>query len=124
MSTLFIRRLQFFTIRTRNLAAARQFYVDLLGLPIMNEKPNEYFQVEIAGVPLCVDLDTAGRLQQSNQIGMEVTDLDATREILLQKGLVITEGSRVQSRERWFAIEDPDGHQLIFIAGKITTAHP
>jgi catechol 2,3-dioxygenase-like lactoylglutathione lyase family enzyme len=116
VSLLPIRRLQFFTIRTRNLAAARQFYVDLLGFPVMNEKAGEYFQVEIAGVPLCVDLDTTGSLHQSNQMGIEVTDLGATREILRQKGLVVTEGSRPESREGWVSIEDPDGHQLIFIA--------
>ena len=119
MSSLPIRRLQFFTIRTKNLETARRFYVDDLGFPIMNEKAGEYFQVAIAGVPLCVDLSTGNAPTQANQIGIEVTDLDTTIAMLRKKGFVVREGARVEGAERWVAINDPDGHELIFIARSI-----
>jgi|ERR671923_40920 catechol 2,3-dioxygenase-like lactoylglutathione lyase family enzyme len=116
MSSLPIRRLQFFTIRTKSLETARRFYVDDLGFPIMNEKAGEYFQVAIAGVPLCVDLSTDNVPAQANQIGIEVTDLDTTIAMLRKKGFVVREGERAEGAERWAAINDPDGHELIFIA--------
>ena len=116
MSGLPIRRLQFFTIRTKNLDAARRFYVDNLGFPILNEKAGEYFQVAIAGVPLCVDLSTENAPAQANQIGIEVTDLDTTMAMLRKKGFVVRGGARAKDAERWAAISDPDGHELIFIA--------
>jgi catechol 2,3-dioxygenase-like lactoylglutathione lyase family enzyme len=116
MSSLPIRRVQFFTIRTKNLETARRFYVDDLGFPIMNEKTGEYFQVAIAGLPLCVDLSADNAPAQANHIGIEVTDLDITMAVLREKGFVIREGARVDGAERWAAIDDPDGHELIFIA--------
>jgi catechol 2,3-dioxygenase-like lactoylglutathione lyase family enzyme len=116
MSGLPIRRLQFFTIRTKNLETARQFYVDRLGFPVMSEQAGEYFQVAIAGVPVCVDVSKDNQPAQPNQIGIEVTDLATTTATLRQKGFVVSEGSPVASTERWAAIHDPDGHELIFIA--------
>jgi catechol 2,3-dioxygenase-like lactoylglutathione lyase family enzyme len=117
VSSLPIRRLQFFTIRTKNLAAAREFYVDKLGFPTISEKAGEFFQVSVAGVPVCVDLSKDNPPAQPNQIGIEVTDLDTTMAMLRKKGFVIREGSRAAGTERWAAIQDPDGHELIFIAG-------
>ena len=114
MSSLPIRRLQFFTIHTKNLETARQFYVDRLGFPIMSEQAGEYFQV--AGVPVCVDLSKNNEPAQPNQIGIEVTDVDTITATLRNQGLVVSEGSRAASTERWVAIHDPDGHELIFIA--------
>ncbi|PYY07633.1 MAG: hypothetical protein DMG69_17660 [Acidobacteria bacterium] len=116
MSSLPIRRLQFFTIHTKNLETARQFYVDRLGFPIMSEQAGEYFQVAIAGVPGCVDLSKNNEPAQPNQIGIEVTDVDTITATLRNQGLVVSEGSRAASTDGWFAIHDPDGHELIFIA--------
>lgn len=116
MSSLPIRRLQFFTIRARNLEAARHFYVDQLGFPVMSEKAGEYFQVAIAGVPVCVDLSHDGAPAQTNQIGIEVTDLDTAVAMLQKKGFAISEGSRPGSTERWAAVHDTEGHELIFMA--------
>src|SRR5437016_9325084 len=97
MSSLPIRRLQFFTIHTKNLETARQFYVDRLGFPIMSEQAGEYFQVAIAGVPVCVDLSKNNEPAQPNQIGIEVTDVDTITATLRNQG---------PCRERRFACRE------------------
>ena len=114
MNALPIRRLQFFTIRTRNLAAARRFYVDLLGLDVVSEEPGEYVQVSIAGVPVCVDATADDTARQPNQIGIEVDNLERTIEALRTCGLTVATGSA--RGERWASVKDPDGHEILFIA--------
>ena len=114
MNSLPVARLQFFTIRTHDLPAARRFYVDRLGFDIISEKAGEYIQVEIAGVPVCVDSEAPGNPQQRNQIGIEVSDLQQTIEYLQERGLSAVTGSA--GSEHWASVKDPDGHELLFIA--------
>ena len=111
-----IERFQFFTIRTSDLQTAYRFYVELLGFPVIREEPGNFFQVSIAGVPVCVDLHPDQHGWQPNQIGVEVSDLAATVKFLQGKGCQASEGSRPNSGERWAAIKDPDGHEIIFLA--------
>jgi catechol 2,3-dioxygenase-like lactoylglutathione lyase family enzyme len=111
-----IERFQFFTIWTKDLAASRNFYVEILGFPILREQAGNFFQVEIAGVPICVDLHPEGGPAQPNQIGIEVSSLEATIGTLREKGLEVHQGIRPGSEGAWAAVKDPDGHELIFIA--------
>jgi len=111
-----VERFQFFTIRTKDLQAAYRFYVELLGFPVIREEPGNFFQVSIAGVPVCVDLHPDQHGWQPNQIGVEVRDLATTLKFLQGKGCQVSEGSRPDSGERWAAIKDPDGHEIIFLA--------
>lgn len=83
MGSLEIRRVGFLTIYSSNLAASRKFYVDLLEFPLTREVSNEFFQIDIAGVPICVDLNE-GEPRQNN-IGLEVDDLGATVAVLRNK---------------------------------------
>ena len=116
MTLIPILRTQFVTIHTRNLEASRRFYVDLFQFPVLSEKPGDFVQVEIAGVPICIDLDKAPNpVIGKNQIGVQVADLPATIAILRQKGLEVTCGQS-GSGETWASVTDPDGHELIFIA--------
>ena len=112
-----IERFQFFTIRTSDLQTAYRFYVELLGFPVIREEPGNFFQVSIAGVPVCVDLHPDQRGWQPNQIGVGVSDLAATVKFLQGKGCQVSEvGPPANSGERWAAIKDPDGHEIIFLA--------
>jgi uncharacterized glyoxalase superfamily protein PhnB len=111
-----IRGLDFFTIRTANLERARRFYVDTLQFPVRDEKKGEYFRMEIAGVPVCVDYDAGFAGQPGNQIGVTVSHLGITREGLRNREIKFTEGQR--GEETWVAIKDPDGHEIIFIQEK------
>jgi PhnB protein len=111
-----IRRLDFFTIHTANLERARRFYVDTLQFPVRDEKKGEYFRMEIAGVPVCVDFDAGFAGHQANQIGVSVSHLGLTREALRSRGIKFTEGQR--ANETWVSIKDPDGHEIIFLQEK------
>lgn len=114
VTSLPILRFQFFTIHTHDLPAARRFYVERLGFEIISEKAGEYVQVAIAGVPVCVDADAGGGLQQPNQIGIEVSDLQQSILFLRERGLSVETGAA--GTEHWASVEDPDGHELLFIA--------
>ncbi len=114
MNAIPIVRLQFFTIRTRNLPAARRFYVEQLGFDIISEKSGEYVQVAIAGVPVCVDAEVAEGPKQPNQIGVEVSDLQQTVRYLQERGLAVATGSAAS--ENWASVKDPDEHEILFIA--------
>ncbi len=115
MRDIVVQRFRFFTIRTRDLDKARQFHVELLRFPILDERNGEFFQVSIAGVPVCVDLD-ADFAGQASQIGIAVADLDGTRGALRERGLAISEGR--SAKETWVAVKDPDGHEVVFIGSR------
>ncbi len=118
MSSLGIRQLDFVTIYSRNLTASREFYVDRLEFPLIREVPNEFFQISVAGVPICVDLDTAQTHQ--NNIGVLVDDIGATEAVLRKKGFAVHSGSNPASNENWVEVQDPDGNQVIFLVRKPT----
>lgn len=108
-----IRKLDFFTFHTANLERARRFYVDMLQFPVLDEKKGEYFRMEVAGVPVCLDYDAGFSGQQPNQVGIAVSHLGLTREGLRGRGIKFTEGERAE--QTWVTIKDPDGHEIIFI---------
>ena len=116
MSFLPIRRVDFVTIYTKNLTASRKFYVDTLGFPLMRQVASEFFQFDLAGVPICVDLDQHGTHQ--NNIGLEVDDLAATVAALRQKGLAVHSGANHAFNEEWVGVRDPDGNEVIFLVKK------
>lgn len=116
MDSLEIKRMDFVTIYSRNLAASKAFYVDVLGFPLIREAPNEFFQINMAGVPICIDLNQ--RERQQNNIGLEVEDLAATTAALRNKGLTVHSGSNPRSKEEWVEVKDPDGNEIIFLISK------
>lgn len=115
-----IRRLEFVTIYTRNLAAAKAFYVARLGFPILREAKQEFVQIDVAGVPICID--AASDRIRPNAIGVAVDDLAKTEKVLKQLGFKPQAGSNAATREHWLQLEDPDGNLLVFLAPTSTTA--
>ena len=109
-----LERTQFVTIWSRNLAESRKFYIEKLGLKLLDETENEFFQFEIAGTPVCVDYHADRSGKESNQFGVETSDLTAVRTILESLGIAVREGQR--ANEEWMAISDPDGHEIIFLS--------
>jgi catechol 2,3-dioxygenase-like lactoylglutathione lyase family enzyme len=114
-SVIPVRGLQFFTIRTRDLSRARRFYVEVLRFPVLEETPGQFFQVSLGGVPICVDYD-ADFTQQSNQIGIRVGSLEQTAAFLQEQGVSASRGQN--AGESWITIQDPDGHEIIFLQDK------
>ena len=113
MRGLGIQQLDFVTIYTKNLATSREFYTERLEFPIIREVPNEFFQIEVAGVPICVDLDMAQSHQ--NNFGLIVSDLAATEAALRERNLTVHRGQNPNSREQWLGVKDPDGNEIIFL---------
>lgn len=113
MRSLGILQLDFLTIYTKNLASSREFYVDRLEFPVMREVSNEFFQINVAGVPICVDLDTAQSHQ--NNFGVVVRDLGATEAALRERNLTVHSRHSADSKEHWLGIKDPDGNEVIFL---------
>jgi catechol 2,3-dioxygenase-like lactoylglutathione lyase family enzyme len=111
-----IERIEFVTLWSKNLEASRSFYIDRLGLSILHERAGEFFQFDIAGMPVCVDYHAERTGTESNQIGVRVSDLEATVALLGAAGFQVKRGQQPESPERWASITDPDGHELIFIS--------
>jgi catechol 2,3-dioxygenase-like lactoylglutathione lyase family enzyme len=108
-----VTRCEFVTIYAKDLAASRHFYVDVLGFDVIREKSGDFFQIDLAGTPLCVDHDTRGG--HRNNIGLQVSDLEATAALLKRRGLEPRAGVNETSRESWLEIADPDGNGVIFL---------
>lgn len=107
-----IRRLDFFTIYSKDLDASRRFYVDSLGFDLMKSTDN-FFQIEIAGTPICVDLDPHELF--TTNIGLEVDSIESASRWLKEKNLRLVEGVNVAASEEWVSIADPDGNNLVFL---------
>jgi catechol 2,3-dioxygenase-like lactoylglutathione lyase family enzyme len=48
-------RYSFVAITTKDLSAARRFWVEQLGFRVTEESPSEFFIVDAGGLRLCVD---------------------------------------------------------------------
>jgi catechol 2,3-dioxygenase-like lactoylglutathione lyase family enzyme len=115
MDDISIRRLEFVTIYTRDLERARHFWVTMLGCKILRESPKEFVQIEIGGVPICIDLLDSSASGQSNNIGVLVDDLEKTTTALRGRGLEVNRGFNPLSLERWVGVKDFDGNELTFL---------
>lgn len=114
MPAIQIRRFAFFTIYTRDLAAARDFYVARLGFAILRDVAQEFVQIDVAGVPICIDASTDPI--RPGTIGIEVEDLSKTEKVLNNLGFHPKPGSNAASREQWLELKDPDANLLVFLA--------
>jgi catechol 2,3-dioxygenase-like lactoylglutathione lyase family enzyme len=106
-----VEHVDFVSIPTRDLARARRFYADILGLPPSNadefETPNvtlALWQPEAEGVPFAPN--TAG-------IALRVRDVEAARERLSARGVEFL-GETLDTGVCLMAFfYDPDGNVLI-----------
>jgi catechol 2,3-dioxygenase-like lactoylglutathione lyase family enzyme len=113
MTSLPVKRFEFVTIYCKDLKASKNFYVDALGFRVIREQDNDFFQIDVAGVPVCVDLDAAHA--HRNNLAVEVADLEQTAAALQAKGIAPSRHTNQKSHEDWLEIEDPDGNQIIFL---------
>jgi catechol 2,3-dioxygenase-like lactoylglutathione lyase family enzyme len=73
-----------------DLAEARVFYHDQLGLEILNENPSS-IQFRCGSTKLAVSASTSGTSDSQTQVGWEVPDLRAELDDLRGRGIVIEE---------------------------------
>jgi catechol 2,3-dioxygenase-like lactoylglutathione lyase family enzyme len=111
--TGFVERVDFVSVPTRDIARARRFYADVLGLPPSTLNPDELetsnvtlalWQPEAQGVPFAPN--TAG-------IALRVPDVEAARERLVAHGVEFL-GETVDTGVCLMGFfYDPDGNVLI-----------
>ena len=107
-------RYSFVAITTRNLAAARQFWVEQLGCRVTEERADDYFIVDAGGLCLCIDLaDGENHVAGSTDpvLGFKVASLREVLERLHDEGLYETLVRKVADTHA--VIHDPDGRSVV-----------
>jgi catechol 2,3-dioxygenase-like lactoylglutathione lyase family enzyme len=109
-------RYSFVAITTADLAVARKFWIEQLGLAVIQERSEEFFIVDAGGLRLCVDL-ADGELHFTGStdpvLGFKVSSVELVLANLAQRG--ITESAQIHpgARGRYAVIHDPDGRALV-----------
>ena len=108
--------LRIVSLAVQDVKAAKGFYVKKLGFKVV-EETRDFIQVDCGSIQLCLDRDEQahekGAVKSEPRLLFQVVDLKQVHEQLEGKGL---EPSIIQGApgRHWFAIQDPDGHELVF----------
>jgi catechol 2,3-dioxygenase-like lactoylglutathione lyase family enzyme len=109
-------RYTFVMVTTRNLAAARRFWVEQLGFPVAEDRPGESFIVDAGGLRLWMDLketDESVLKGPDPAIGLKVRSVEMVLKTLAERG--ITEKAEPLSAIKglYAIIHDPDGRAVV-----------
>ena len=110
-----VERVDFVSVLTQDLARARAFYADVLGLEVETEGDSD-MELRCGQVTLDVfDPSSIGQPFASSPAGLalRVEDVDAARAELESKGVVFDGETIVTDvcKQAWF--KDPDGNALM-----------
>jgi catechol 2,3-dioxygenase-like lactoylglutathione lyase family enzyme len=111
-----ISRYSFVALTTGDLARQREFWVDQLGFMLTDEKPGEFFIVDVGGLRLCVDVadgDVHVAGGKDPVIGLKVDSVQQTLETLASRGVVVPSASNPTDKGSYAVIRDPDGRAVI-----------
>ncbi|MFY7889169.1 MAG: VOC family protein [Spirosomataceae bacterium] len=123
-----IQRIHHVAIIVGNYDVSKHFYTKVLGFQIVQEiyreerqsykldlSVNGHYQIELFSFPETPQRPSRPEARGLRHLAFEVSDVEATREILLEKG-VICEAIRIDefTGKEFFFIEDPDGLPLEF----------
>jgi catechol 2,3-dioxygenase-like lactoylglutathione lyase family enzyme len=106
----------FIAITTTDVYKAWAFWVDALGLPVLEEEEGRSFMVDAGGVRLCIDL-LDGELHKPGStdpvIGLKVKDVPEALAALAKKGIRPVRGPVPAGKGLYAVLEDPDGHPVV-----------
>src|SRR5262245_8645835 len=109
----------FVALQVRDLAAARHFYTDRLGLVAAPQSPPNAVVFQTAPVPFAVrepapgvDLDAVDRLGWGVALWLDCDDPDALCASLERGGVPILQHPQDGPFGRTFVLRDPDGYAL------------
>jgi catechol 2,3-dioxygenase-like lactoylglutathione lyase family enzyme len=111
-----VERVDFVSFLTRDIARAKRFYTDVLGLEVESEGESD-LEFRCGQVTLDIfDPTSIGRPFASSPAGLalRVPDVDAARAELEAKGVEF-DGETIETsvcKQAWF--KDPDGNALMF----------
>lgn len=110
-----VERVDFVSVLTQDLARAKRFYTEILGLEVESEGESD-MELTCGQVTLDVfDPSSIGQpfARSPGGLALRVPDVDATRAELEAKGVEF-DGDTVETsvcRQAWF--KDPDGNSLM-----------
>jgi catechol 2,3-dioxygenase-like lactoylglutathione lyase family enzyme len=110
-----VEHVDFVSVLTQDLARAKRFYTDVLGLDVENEGESD-MELKCGQVTLDVfDPSSIGQPFAPSPAGiaLRVADVDAVRSELEAKG-VLFDGDTIETsvcKQAWF--KDPDGNALM-----------
>jgi catechol 2,3-dioxygenase-like lactoylglutathione lyase family enzyme len=110
-----VEQVDFVSVLTQDLARARAFYTDVLGLEVESEGEND---LELRAGQVTLDVFDPSSIRQPfapspGGLALRVADVDAARVELEAKGVVF-DGETIRTsvcRQAWF--KDPDGNALM-----------
>jgi catechol 2,3-dioxygenase-like lactoylglutathione lyase family enzyme len=104
----------FIAVTTTDLVSVREFWVTLLGFPVVRED-DEFLMVNACGVRICFDLPEGDIHQPGTDavIGLKVEDLEVTLEALAARGVRAAGGPFQDHHGKWAKLLDPDGRTVI-----------
>ena len=110
-----VEHVDFVSILTQDIARARRFYTEVIGLEVESEGESD---LELRAGQVTLDVFDPSSIGQPfapspGGLALRVTDVDASRVELEAKGVVF-DGETIQTnvcRQAWF--KDPDGNALM-----------
>ncbi len=107
--------LNFMILHVRDMAAARAFYTEKLGLKVAGESPT-FIQFEAAGGAgsFSLQADEHATPTQTIELWWEVEDVDAEYKTLAGRGVEIASEPQDQPFGRTLSVKDPEGNMLNF----------
>jgi catechol 2,3-dioxygenase-like lactoylglutathione lyase family enzyme len=110
-----VERVDFVSFLTQDIARAKQFYVDVLGLEVETEGDSD---MELRAGQVTLDIFDPSSIGQPFAVSpaglaLRVPDVDAARAELESKGVVF-DGETITTgvcKQAWF--KDPDGNSLM-----------
>ena len=112
----------------RDVARSRQFYCELLGIPVStNTAPGEdkYLELDIDGPPIHLHWTPPGTAVEYRNRGLElflrVEDADALARQLTDKGMFVKKPVYDLEWRPWrcLEVEDPDGYTLFLVSPQL-----
>ena len=104
------------TFVTRDLARAREFYVDRLGLAVVGEEPGRFVMVNAGNFRLCIDAADDAHPPRGGgaSIQLRVRHLGRTPSAHEERGVAYEchTGQRVGD---YLEAHDPDGYRIVFV---------
>lgn len=112
-------RLNWITLRVRDLEASLHFYHSILGLPVERKFESRGRQLAMLGTegqPKIELIEGSGQILKPEcgvSIGLEVESLDVAIETVTSQGIPITRGPITPNPHlRYFYVLDPDGFEV------------
>ncbi|OLV16779.1 VOC family protein [Deinococcus marmoris] len=110
--------LDFIALHTQDLAAARQYYTEILGFETTAGPPNAAVFTQAGGASLAVreplPHEARDHLGSGASIWFAVPDADAYHAQVTSAGAQVTQPPQDGPFGRMFSVQTPDGHALTF----------